>query len=432
MTLSHPIDTYESWYRLKAIPGLGNILFKRLIDRFGSPEGVFASSRSDLKSIKGMGKRVLDGIHRHHAPMMEIRSELQRIKEKGFDIVTLIDPNYPPLLKKIPDPPPFFSIIGTLDPQTASVAIVGSRQATPYGLHTAKSLGYDLSRKGFHIISGMAVGIDTAAHEGALKADGKTIAVLGSGLAQIYPRENRRLFYAIADHGAVISEFPVHARPEARHFPMRNRIISGIATGTIVVEAAARSGSLITARLAAEYGREVFAVPGNINSSTSAGTHALLKQGAKLVENFKDVMEELHHMVHAEDATDSKKSIGSGELPRLQPIDASKTPPLRSMEPPNVDSEENEGNPFEPESCQHALLSLLRGSPALHIDTLIEQCPFDTAEVTAALLDLELSGWILQRSGKMFQRAHTTPLHRKTSSRHPLPQIDNPSRRIEE
>ncbi len=453
MTLSH-ISTYAPWFKLKAVPGLGNTLFKRLIDRFGSAEDVLSASYHDLKTVKGMGKRVVEGIqrqHPHHNTSAEIHEELKRIFNKGFKLVTLTDAEYPPLLKQIPDPPPFFSYIGTLSPQTAAIAIVGSRQATTYGLNTAHSLGHDLAKSGFQVISGMAIGIDTAAHEGALKAQGQTLAVLGSGLANIYPRENRRLFHTIADNGAVISEFSVYAKPEARHFPMRNRMIAGIATGTVVVEAAARSGSLITARLAAEYGREVFAVPGNIHSSNSTGTHALLKQGAKLVENQDDVMEELQHLVH-------KETLSKGFLERLKNnnaiphVDVSQRTPSIQIESNAKSTTQHPDKPvhiahakqkttgmFNPEttfnekSCQYILLTLLNDDRSpLHIDTLIERCPFDTAEVTAALLDLELSGLVLQRPGKLFLSTHVVPLHRKKITPAPLSPNDRTSRRTEE
>ena len=452
MTLSH-ISIYAPWFKLKAVPGLGNILFKRLIDRFGSAEGVLAASYHDLKTVKGMGNRVVERIlqqNRRHTPA-EIHDEIKRIVSKGFKLVTLADSDYPSLLKQIPDPPPFFSYIGTLVPQTATIAIVGSRQATTYGLNTAQSLGHDLAKSGFQVISGMALGIDTAAHEGALKAQGQTLAVLGSGLANIYPRENRRLFHAIADNGAVISEFPIYAKPEARHFPMRNRIISGISTGTIVVEAAARSGSLITARLAAEYGREVFAVPGNIHSSNSTGTHALLKQGAKLVENQEDVMEELQHLVHKEALSASFLEMpkndntpphvdASQQSPHIQIHSHAKSTMQHPDKPVNIDHVKqkttgmvNTEISFDKTSCQYALLILLNDEVSpLHIDTLIEQCPFDTAEVTAALLDLELSGLVLQQPGKLFLSTHVVPLHRKQITPAPLSTNDRTSRRTEE
>ena len=437
---SQSITTYQSWFRLKNVPGLGNILFKRLIKRFASPENVFSAPLYDLKQVRGMGARVISGIQNSRVTN-EIKEQIRLIEKKGFQIVTLTDKAYPVLLKQIPDPPPYFTCIGTLENISPAIAIVGSRQATSYGLNTAEKLGYDLALKGFQVISGMALGIDTAAHEGALKAGGRTLAVLGSGLGTIYPRENRNLFHKIADNGAVISEFNVYASPEARHFPIRNRIISGISTGTVVVEAAARSGSLITARLAAEYDREVFAVPGNIHSSNSAGTHALLKQGAKLVENHGDVTEELYHMIHelslpAREQTASErpahKQTASGRVaintkqgqsdPFLfdsefsrsnQEFSRSNQEFSRSNQESSRSNQESsrsnqESNPpvpvslFKPDEYQNEILSILGRASPLHIDTIIEQSAFNAGTVTAALLDLELSGMIKQKPGKMF------------------------------
>ncbi|WP_186441052.1 DNA-processing protein DprA [Desulfamplus magnetovallimortis] len=436
---------YKSWLLLKSVPGLGNILYKRLIERFEHPDNVFSAHIYDLGQINGMGKRVISAI-KNCRITKEIEDELNQIHNKGFRIITLIDEEYPPLLKQIPDPPPYFTCLGNLDNSYPSIAIVGSRKATAYGLGTAEKLGYDLASRGFQVTSGMALGIDTAAHEGALKAGGKTIAVLGSGLANIYPRGNRDLFKKIAANGAVISEFKVHAIPDPRHFPIRNRIISGISTGTIVVEAAAKSGSLITARLAAEYDREVFAVPGNIQSSNTTGTHALLKQGAKLVENYEDVMEELHHMIH------ERPSI-NGDNPDID------TTPARGEGFQNLDictnstRRENVHNPnncttstrtktsscdaevtaqnssikkiagrsskqsipitqqslFTQDKHQNEIITMLENSSPLHIDVIIDKSSASTAEVTAALLDLELSGIIMQKPGKMFCLAYPAP-----------------------
>lgn len=416
MPIPQSMTAYQSWFCLKNVPGLGNILFKRLIERFGSPENVFSASPYDLKQIRGMGTRVISGI-RSSCVTREMEEQFRLIEKQGFKIVTLTDKAYPALLKQIPDPPPYFTYMGTLEDSSPTISIVGSRRATSYGLNTAEKLGYDLAARGFQVVSGMALGIDTAAHEGALKAGGRTLAVLGSGLGKIYPRENRNLFHKIADNGAVISEFNIHAAPEARHFPMRNRIISGISTGTVVVEAAAKSGSLITARLAAEYDREVFAVPGNIHSSNSAGTHALLKQGAKLVENHEDVMEELYHMVHGVPAEESfqptRNSSSSTLISGLEQKTGHHHPqkPVAHAEqmdsPISSGSEKTHPNPlFRPDEYQNKILTILEKSSPLHIDTIIEQSTFNAGTVTAALLDLELSGMIRQRPGKMFYLQH--------------------------
>lgn len=365
------MDRYLPWLVLKDVPGIGNHLYKRLMKKFGSPEKIFNAHENDLKEIKGVSLKAVKGI-KNLKSSYKAEKELKTIQNSGFKIVSMNDSAYPSLLKEIPDPPPILTYLGTLDNSSPCISIVGSRKATRYGLDTTFKLSYDLCLSEFQIVSGMAMGIDTAAHKGAIAAKGKTIAVLGSGLARIYPRSNRKLFEDIACNGAVISEFGINAAPDARNFPIRNRIISGISTGTIVVEAAARSGSLITARLAAEQCREVFAVPGSINSFSSTGTHALLKQGAKLVENKMDVIEELHHMVHIE--TEHQK-IQQGE---------------KSMP-----------GGLEHDKYQKAIFDILEPYP-LHIDIIIEKSGLDSGGISAALLDLEIQGIIKQSPGKLF------------------------------
>ncbi|SMC69350.1 DNA protecting protein DprA [Desulfocicer vacuolatum DSM 3385] len=371
------IDKYRPWFALKNVPGLGSVTFKRLITTFGSPQGVFDAPDHELKAIKGMGPRIFKGIHKNrtHCPDDEIRA----IERCGFKIAALTDPHYPELLLHIPDPPPILTYLGTLDNIAPCIAIVGSRQATAYGIDTAFKLGCKLAARGFQIVSGMAMGIDTAAHKGAIHARGRTLAVMGCGLKIIYPRENRQLYHEIADNGAVISELPIHSSPDAHHFPMRNRIIAGMSTGTVVVEAAAKSGSLITARLTAEYNREMFAVPGSIHSFKSTGTHALLKQGAKLVENELDVIEELGHLVH--------------QSPPSQPIAAPGGTETHFLEPDSV----------------HAKILNCLGPYPVHIDTIIETSGLDAGAVNASLLCLELKGVIKQTPGKFFFTVEETP-----------------------
>ena len=374
-TVKLQYEKYLPWIALKNVPGVGTYLYKRLIDRFGSPMDVFNAKESELKKIKGISSRAVYGIINCNS-FDDSRKELNSIEKSGFSIVTMNDPLYPSLLTYIPDPPAFLSYIGKLDNTYPCISIVGSRKATSYGLNVASDLGYDLALRGFQVVSGMARGIDSAAHKGALKAKGKTLAILGTGLGRIYPRENRQLFYDIADKGAVISEFNVKTGPDARNFPIRNRIIAGISTGTIVVEAAVRSGSLITARLAVDYGREVFAVPGSIHSFKSMGTHDLLKHGAKLVGNYKDVIEELHHMIHSEKVLSSAVEKDKKNATRLQPA-------------------------CNADKYQRAVVDILEPYPQ-HIDIIIEKSGVDAGRVSAALLDLELKGIIKQSPGKLF------------------------------
>ncbi|MGD9730571.1 MAG: DNA-processing protein DprA [Desulfamplus sp.] len=412
--MSQTLYHYLPWFILKNIPGVGNILYKRLIQRFGSPDDVLNAHQNDLAAVKGMSKKTLSAIlnpaFRASSVTDQLKKEMQQIERAGFKIVTMVEQNYPALLKQIPDPPPYFTYIGSLDPVSdqsqssqlpSSIAIVGSREATSYGLKNAESLAYDLVLNGFEVVSGMAIGIDTSAHRGALKAGGRTVAVLGSGLSKIYPSENRGLFYKIADNGAVISEFRVNDEPEGRHFPIRNRIIAGISLGTVVVEAAQKSGSLITARLAAEYNREVFAVPGDIHSFKSAGTHALLKQGAKLVANYIDIVEEFAYISNLKvedqkhcDQAESKKSKSKFKENSL------------FEDKPNNQKNKTDKQTlslFEPDNYQSAVLNILQSSP-MHIDKIIEQSGLDTAGITAALMALELMGIVKHSPGKMFYK----------------------------
>ncbi len=363
-------DKYLPWFIVKSIPGIGNHLFKRLLDCFNTPEKILAAKTAELETIPGISQKAIHGIVRCTV-RKKAEMELAAVHRSKVRLATLNDPAYPPLLREIADPPPFFTFQGELNADQPCISIVGSRNATTYGLESAYRLGYDLAAQGFQVVSGMARGIDTAAHRGALAAQGRTMAILGSGLNWIYPRENRPLFQEIRRTGAVISEFSPDTRPEPRNFPIRNRLIAGISTGTIVVEAATRSGSLITARLAAEFSREVFAVPGSINSHRSHGTHDLIRQGATLVETHRDIIQELHHMVHT------------------APPD-----PLPGTREP--DKEKQALN-----RAEQAIVTILEPYP-LHIDKIVEKTGLDVASISAALLDLELKGMVRQLPGKLF------------------------------
>ncbi len=361
-------DKYLPWFILKEIPLLGNRLCKQLIQRFESPERILTASQQEFKGIAGISSKIVQEILEHQKYQAPAQAELNLIYHHQIKVVTYTDGAYPSLLKEIPDPPPVLTCVGTLEPQAPCIAIVGARNATPYGLSAAENLSFSLASNGFQVVSGMARGIDSAAHWGALKAQGKTIAVLGSGLNRIYPPENQKLFFQIREKGAILSEFKLNAAPLPYHFPIRNRIIAGISTGTIVVEAANKSGSLITARLAGEYNREVFAVPGSICSKKSQGTHALLKQGAKLVESEADILEELHQFVHV--------------LPRVLSDKTKKTAPLL-------------------DKTQLKVYTTLDPYPK-HIDLIIESTRMDSSLVSATLLDLELQGLVQRHPGNYF------------------------------
>ncbi|HSV92444.1 MAG TPA: DNA-processing protein DprA [Desulfobacterales bacterium] len=352
------------WFELKAVPGVGNHLFKRLIERFGSPAAALRAPAAELGGVEGISRRTVEAMRSHRASDAG-RFEIEAACRSGFGIVTMSDPAYPRLLREIPDPPPMLYVHGELEGLERPIAVVGSRHATAYGLDTTRRLCADLAAIGFTVVSGMAVGIDAAAHEGALAGGGRTVAVLGSGLANVYPPQHRRLFERIAARGAVVSEFPIDAGPEAHHFPVRNRIISGMSLGTVVVEATRNSGSLITARLAAEQNREVFAVPGSVQSFKSTGTHTLIKQGAKLVENVQDIVDELG-------------GAATASVPADRPA------------------------PVIPVSAEEARVLGALGPYPLHIDELVRSLSLDAGSLSGILLQLELKGLATQQPGKLF------------------------------
>ncbi len=352
------------WLALKAVRGVGNRLFLQLLKRFGKPENVFKASREALLGVDGINDRLVSSI-RGQEIEGHVERDLELVRKNGCRMVTFLDAEYPALLRQIHDPPPLLYVYGNLGNDSFKVAIVGSRNATTYGRTVTTRLSADLATHGFWVVSGMARGIDSAAHRGALSAGGKTIAVLGCGLGTVYPAENKKLFHRISENGAVISEFPFLTPPDAHRFPMRNRIISGLSLGTVIAEATHKSGSLITARLAAEQGREVFAVPGSVTSFKSMGTHGLIKDGAKLVEHINDIIEELN------------------VLPRLPPVTR-----------PNASAAEV--TPGERE-----ILSELTPYPT-HIDCLVRQLSLPAGEVSSLLLHLELKGLVTQSPGKLF------------------------------
>lgn len=365
-------EKWFPWFALKSIPGIGNILFKRLLDRFSSPEKVFDASVQELSQINGISRSL--ALRIKSCQLNEtIKKELDHVLEKGFHIVTFSDLDYPPLLRHIPDPPPYLYVSGKLLPQNHNMAVVGSRNPTSYGISAAKRISEGLAKLGFIIVSGMARGIDSAAHGGALSKSGKTIAVLGSGFNKIYPPENRKLFDQISESGAVISEFSIQSPPEAHHFPIRNRIISGMSLGTVVVEAGRKSGSLITARLAAEQNREVFAVPGSIHSFKSYGTNSLIKQGAKLVEDVRDIIEELSPQIR-------ENLEGTPESAYLD---------NRTKLLPNL-------NPDEQRVMNH-----LEPYP-VHVDELVRKTSMAPGKLLGILLKFELEGIAVQLPGKCF------------------------------
>lgn len=279
--------------RLTMVPGVGPHLLRALLEHFRSPDRVFAASRGALRDVPGIGPKLADTIA--DAPRrIDAQAELDLCRQHSVTVLSQDDAEYPPLLKDIPDPPCLLYVKGRLEPRDQlAIAIVGSRRSTPYGERTAERLSSALARTGFTVISGLARGVDAAAHRGALKAGGRSIAVLANGLASIYPPEHVDLARALTESGAIVSEMPMRQSPLAGLFTQRNRIISGLALGVVVVEATPRSGSLSTARHALEQNREVFAVPGPVDSLSSRGCHRLIRDGARLVETVDDILEEL-------------------------------------------------------------------------------------------------------------------------------------------
>ena len=286
-------DDIRGWLRVRECSGIGDVALRRLMELFESPKAAMAASRSDLLAVRGLGEENIEHIARClDDPMAD--DEFDQALQLGCSVVTICDVNYPRRLKAIHDAPPILYVLGAFkDADDYAIAIVGTRRSTSYGHVVTQQLSAGLSQNGFTVVSGLARGIDGWAHRAALDAGGRTMAVLGCGIDVTYPHEHDQLKRAIVEKGVVMSEFPLGTVPRSVHFPKRNRIISGLALGTVVVEAAVRSGSLITARLALEQGREVFAVPGRVGNQSSEGTNQLIQQGAKLVGRVEDIVDEL-------------------------------------------------------------------------------------------------------------------------------------------
>ena len=312
--INTPQDDLLDTLRLSMISGVGPRIRKSLLDRFGSARAVLAAAPSELQQVQGVGPKLVRKIAEADHEI-DVQAEIELCRQRNIKILVEADPDYPRSLREIHDPPGVLFVRGELKRDDAlAIGIVGTRHGTPYGLRTAERLAAALARAGLTIISGLARGIDAAAHRGALAAGGRTIGVLASGVSNIYPPEHVRLADEVAAHGALISESPPDGQPLGGMFPQRNRIISGLSLGVIVVEAAERSGALITARHAMEQGREVFAIPGNIDSRTSRGCHRLIRDGAKLVESVDDVLEELGPLVEAAPRDDGREIHHPAEL----------------------------------------------------------------------------------------------------------------------
>jgi len=367
------VEELYYYLALNDVPGIGRVLYKRLIDAFGSPTDVLCAASSELKNIDGITDKIIKGLKNFKPDDKKINNELVKIKDSGIRLITLNDNDYPQNLKSIYDPPPYLYVRGgSKNEDRLSVAIIGSRSATNYGRQITETISKELSSLGITIVSGMARGIDSFAHQSAIDAGGRTIAVLGCGIDIAYPPENKGLMERIRNSGAVISEFPFGTPPEATNFPQRNRIISGLSLGTVVIEAADDSGSLITANYAVEQSRELFAVPGNITSRMSKGSNSLIKKGAKLINSADDIIEELIPRL-------------KGELKDIRSL-------KNSAAIANLSDEER------------LIFDIISLEPK-HIDKLTIESKMPTNKTSALLLNMELKGAVKRLSGNMFIRS---------------------------
>jgi len=367
-------DQYLGWLALALTPGLGARMAGKLLGQFGSPDAIFNASLTALEGQR-LPAAVAQAIHTRR-PLSDAAKELAQAQAAGCRLLTWDEPEYPSRLREIYDPPPLLYVLGNVELLNRHVlAIVGARRPTPYGNQMAERLAKDLAARGLVIASGLARGIDASAHRGALSSgSGSTIGVLGCGIDVVYPKENKKIFEEIERRGAIITEFPMGTFPAPQNFPIRNRIISGMSLGVVVVEGAQYSGSLITARLAMEFGREVYGVPGNATQPSSFGPNQLIKQGAKLVTSWEDVVEELPTPVRAE----------------LVPVEAA------SAEERTLLVQEALG------PVERPIYELLTPDEARHVDEIVEKSGLTSSEVLAALFDLELRGVVRQLPGKQF------------------------------
>lgn len=364
------------WIALSFVAGVGSRTAAQLLQKFGSPTACFAAPPRELEAL-GLQRESIEAL-RDGEPVERACSQLEELTRLNAQVVVLHDERYPALLREIYDPPIVLYCKGDLARAFGqpAVAIVGSRRCSTYGRNAAEMLARELARRGVTVVSGLARGIDTAAHRGALEARGMTVGVLGTGIDSVYPKENRRLADQIIATGALVTEFPLDTPPLSQNFPFRNRVISGLTLGVLVVEGAERSGSLITARLATEQGRDVFAVPGNITSAKSFGPNNLIKDGAKLVQTWTDVIEEFPF--------DAKSGILSADRGDMENRRAAELPLLTGAE--------------------RRVYSLLKTDEPVHIDHLISKSGLTSGDLMGALLNLEMTDRVRQLPGKTFVR----------------------------
>jgi len=370
------LDSSLSWLALSLTPGLASRLSARLLRRFESPEGVFRASVAQLEECH-LPAPVVRAVAKKEA-FKRAEKELAGIRRiAGCRLINWTEPEYPQSLLQIYDPPVLLYLRG--DPQILnlpSLGIVGTRKPTLYGSQMAERLGRELAARGVVIVSGMARGIDAIGHQGAMAVSGRAIGILGTGIDVCYPKENKKLYEKVLERGAILSEFPLGTYPAPENFPMRNRIVAGMPLGIVVVEGAQYSGSLITARLAMEYGREVFGVPGNVTQPVSFAPNQLIKQGAKLVTNAEDVIEELPTPVRA--------MLVQAEQPEAEQRNLVLAASLNGAE--------------------KKLYEMLSADEPKHIDGIVERSGLNSSVVLATLFDLEMKGIIRQLPGKQFSK----------------------------
>jgi DNA processing protein len=368
------LDASLDWLSLSMTPGLGSRLTGKLLRQFGSPAHVFRASLTELEAchLPAAPARAIQSKHGHK----DAEEELAQVRKLGCRLLNWDEPEYPQRLLEIYDPPPLLYVRGDASVLNRhSISMVGTRRPTPYGIQVAERLGHDLAERGITIVSGMARGIDSLAHQGACRAShGAPVGVLGTGVDVIYPKENKKIFAEVEKRGALISEFPLGTHPAPENFPVRNRVVAGMSLGVVVVQGAQYSGSLITARLGMEFGREVYGVPGNVTVEVSFAPNQMIKQGAKLVTSWEDVIEELPTEIRAE----------------LFPVQATTSAERASLF-------ENALSPMEKK-----IFSLLDTDEAIHIDELVEKAELNSSEVLAALCEMEMKGMVRQMPGKQF------------------------------
>lgn len=372
----------KEWISLNMTPGVGPRAATKLLERFGSADAVFHARRTELESLRLKPETIESILKREfHDKAVE---EFERVKKFGGDVLILDDGSYPNLLREIDDPPITLYVRGDWQAclDQPCVAVIGSRMCSTYGENASEMLSRDLASRGITIVSGLARGIDTAAHRGAMKGIGRTIAVLGTGIDGVYPKENARLVKEILESGGtVVSQFPLGTPPLKDNFPYRNRIISGLSLGVLIVEASERSGSLITARLAMEQNREVMAVPGNITSGNSYGTNYLIKAGAKLVQQWQDVVTELPSDISSAILPPKIEKAGNGKA-----------------------SNQHEFMPADLSEHERAIWPLLPVDDSIHIDVLLETSGLSFGDLNAALVGLDIRDLIRVLPGKNYAR----------------------------